>query len=100
MRYKYDKFWIGLLAGLLIPFVGYAILLIILEQLGAIDSLQDARLNFDFKMRTTALLALALNILPMSIFRRNRANEGIRGLVLATLLYAAVWFYFFGRELL
>lgn len=100
MQYKYDKFWIGALIGLAIPFVGYAILLMTLEQLGAVDSFQDARMNFDFRARTTALLALAINLIPLNIFRRNRANEGIRGIVVATFVYALIWFYYFGRELL
>ena len=47
MHYKNDKVWIGLLAGLLIPFVGYAILLMILEQLAANEALANQRLNFD-----------------------------------------------------
>jgi hypothetical protein len=100
MRYKYDKLWIGLVAGLVVPFVGYALLLMVLEQLGAVESFRDARLNFDFRVRTIAILALALNLLPLRVFRRNRANAGIRGLVLATFLYAGLWFYYFGRELL
>ena len=100
MQYKYDKLWVGLLAGVLIPFVGYAILLMILEQLGASDALAERRLNFDFRARTLTLLALALNLLPMRYFQNRRANQAIRGLVLATLVYGVVWVYFFGQQLL
>lgn len=100
MQYKNDKVWIGLIVGLLIPFVGYAILLMILEQLGASDALADRRLNFDFRARTLTLLALALNLIPLRFFRNRRANQAIRGMVLATLLYGIVWVYFFGQQLL
>ena len=96
----YDKLWIGLLAGLVIPFVGYAILLMILEYLGESPGLQNARLNFDFKMRTTALLALALNILPLRYFQKRRANAGLRGVVVATMIYGLIWMYHFGQQLL
>ena len=100
MQYKNDKLWVGLIAGILIPFVGYAILLMILEQLGSSDSLADSRLNFNFRERTLTLLALALNLIPMRFFQNRRANQAIRGLVLATLLYGIVWVYFFGQQLL
>ena len=100
MHYKNDKVWIGLLAGALIPFVGYAILLMILEQLAANESLANQRLNFDFRTRTIGLLALAVNLIPMRCFRRRRANQAIRGLVLATMAYGLVWVYFFGQQLL
>ncbi|MEL6655999.1 MAG: hypothetical protein AAFY48_21335 [Bacteroidota bacterium] len=100
MHYKNDKVWIGLLAGVLIPFVGYAILLMILEQLAANEALANQRLNFDFRTRTIGLLALALNLIPMRFFRKRRANQAIRGLVLATMAYGLVWVYFFGQQLL
>lgn len=100
MQYKNDKVWIGLIAGLLIPFVGYAILLMILEQLAASEALADRSLNFDFRTRTLGLLALALNLIPLRFFRNRRANQAIRGLVLATMAYGLVWVYFFGQQLL
>lgn len=98
MNSAYNKIIIGLLIGLAVPFVGYAILLILLEQLAGIDSLSD--LNFDFKSRTTALLAIALNLIPLRFFRNQRANQGIRGLLVATMLYAIAWITFFGIQFL
>ncbi|MEM1215637.1 MAG: hypothetical protein AAGJ82_08135 [Bacteroidota bacterium] len=101
MVYKNDKAWVGLLAGLIIPFVGYAILLMVLEYLGSIDALTNRRLNFNFASRTTAILALALNVLiAVPYFRNRRANEAIRGVLIATMLYGGAWLFFFGRQLL
>lgn len=100
MQYKNDKLWIGLLIGLVLPFVGYAILLMVLEQLGASDSLADSRLNFNFRTRTLSLLALALNLIPLRFFSKRRASKALRGLVLATLAYGVVWVYNFGQQLL
>lgn len=95
-----DKLWIGLLIGLVVPFVGYAIILMILETLGANESLADKNLNFDFKERTLTLLALALNLIPMRIFMKRYMNKALRGLVLATLVYGLVWMVYFGSKLL
>jgi hypothetical protein len=101
MMYKYDKVWIGILVGLLVPFVGYALLLLLLEQLSTMESLASNRLNFDFKARTIGLLALALNLLlSIQFFRKRRANQAMRGVLIATLLYSAIWIYYFGQQLL
>jgi len=98
MRYQHDKFWIGGLIGLAIPFVGYAIILIILEQLSGVDSLSS--LNFDFRTRTVGLLAIALNIIPIRFFTKKRANEGVRGVVVISMIYAAAWLFQFGSKFL
>ncbi|WP_367388856.1 hypothetical protein [Lewinella sp. LCG006] len=95
-----DQLWFGLLIGVVVPFVGYAVLMMILEQLGASETLGNSRLNFDFKERTLTLLALALNLVPMRIFMRAYANKALRGLVLATLAYGMIWMFYFGRQLL
>lgn len=91
--------WMGLVAGLVVPFVGYAILLLILEQLEG-SSLSDAGLNFNFRTRTLSLLALAMNLLPLRYFLRRESYNGVRGIVLATILYSVVWVYLFGRQLM
>lgn len=101
MNSPYDKLWIGLLAGLVVPFVGYAVLLTILEYLGNQEALTDRRLNFDFATRTTAILALALNVLVVvPYFRNRRASQGIRGVMITTMLYGVAWLYYFGLKLL
>ncbi|MEZ4986555.1 MAG: hypothetical protein R2795_16220 [Saprospiraceae bacterium] len=94
-----SNFWAGLAAGLAIPFVGYALLMMVLEYLA--DSPMAAQgLNFDFRARTQTLLALALNLLPLRYFLRRQSNFGLRGVVTATMVYALFWMYFFGRQML
>lgn len=100
MQKKYNNLWLGAIIGLIVPFVGYAILMMILEQLGSVDSLAEKGLNFDFRTRTMGLLAIAMNIIPMQIFKKDRANEGIRGLVITTMIYAVIWVYYFGLAFL
>lgn len=98
MRYQYDKFWIGGLIGLAIPFVGYAIILMVLEQLSDVNSLSD--FNFDFRSRTLGLLAIAINIIPIRFFTKKRANESIRGVVIISMIYAGAWLFQFGTKFL
>ncbi|MCB0637249.1 MAG: hypothetical protein KDC54_11560 [Lewinella sp.] len=100
MNPRYDKLWVGIVAGLVVPFVGYALLLVLFEQLDASGAASSDGFSFNFRERTTALLAIALNLIPLSVFQRQRMGYAIRGVVAMTLLYAIVWFIFFGRELL
>lgn len=94
-----SNLWIGLAVGLIVPFVGYALLLTLLEQLDG-SALSDGGLNFNFRTRTLSLLALAINLLPMRYFLRRDSYNGVRGIVLATIVYGVVWVYLFGQQLL
>lgn len=100
MNPRYDKLWVGLVLGLLVPFVGYALLLVLFEQLDASGAASGEGFSFNFRERTTALLAIALNLIPLSVFQRQRMGHAIRGVVTMTLVYAVIWFIQFGRELL
>lgn len=94
-----NALWIGLAAGLLVPFVGYAIILMLDEQFGLTDDMVGGP-DANLQERTRALLAICLSIIPLQVFKRNRADQSIRGLVLMTLVYAGIWFYYYGSKLL
>jgi hypothetical protein len=98
MRDKYNAGWIGLLSGLLVPFVGYAVLLMIDEKLGLMDVVGST--DPALQERTRALLAICLNILPLRYFNKWRSDRSIRTLVIVTLGYAGLWFYLYGSQLL
>ena len=42
MNPRYDKLWVGIVAGLVVPFVGYALLLVLFEQLDASGAASSA----------------------------------------------------------
>lgn len=89
-----DHLLLGLAVGLLVPLVGYALLLQLTDYFSA-----SAGRPLSFKPRTVALVALCLNILPMNVFRRSYRTRCLRGLVTATVLLALVWFFVYGRAL-
>ncbi len=91
---KNDHLLVGLAVGLLVPIVGYALLIQLSEYFSA-----SAGREIVFKPRTLALVGLCLNILPMNVFRRSYRNRSLRGLVTATVILAIVWFVIYGREL-
>lgn len=100
MRTKYDELWIGLLTGVLVPFVGYAVLLLLYQWADEAGLLDRGGLSYNFRERTLALIAVALNLIPLSYFQRKYANRSVRGLVTATVIMAFIWFFYYGRELL
>lgn len=95
-----DNLLFGLAIGLAVPFVGYALLLVIYEQLEAAGALSSSGFSVNFRQRTVALVAICLNLVPLSYFQRRYMTRSLRGLVLATLVLGVGWFWYFGRQLL
>ncbi len=100
MRPRRDALWIGFLTGLVVPFVGYAILLMIYDQLEAAGMLSRSGFSSNFRERTLALVAVCLNLIPLGYFQRRYATRSLRGLVLVTVLYGLIWFFYYGRQLM
>lgn len=95
-----DSLPLGLLIGLVVPFVGYAILLELYDQLALSQMASDAGMTENFRSRTVALLAVCFNLIPFTIYNRNRCFNTMRGLVFPTVLLAVTWFFYFQSHLL
>jgi hypothetical protein len=52
-----------------------------------------------FKIRTLALISVCSNMLLVRQFRKNRAGESIRGVVLTTVGLSVLWIVWFGAEI-
>lgn len=93
-----NALWVGVLVGLLVPFIGYAVLLMIYEQLEALGWLQSAGFSSDFRQRTMAIVAICLNLWPLNVYQKKRFTDSMRGIVFPTALYVMAWvIYFFGH---
>lgn len=92
--------WIGLLVGLLVPFVGYAVLLLIYETLEDMGMASSIGFFSNFRTRTIALIAVSLNIIPMNMFMSRRHGNSMRGVLIITVAYAIIWFLYFRETLL
>ena len=92
---KNDHILIGLIAGLLVPFVGYAVLM----QIG--DWLSDAyERSVIFTPRTLALAGICANVLVVAFFRRRFFNKAIQGVFFVTIVLAIAWFVYYGIPIL
>ncbi len=96
---KYNSFLIGLLAGLVVPFVGYAILISVYEYLDGAGFLNGEGFSLGFRQRTLVVIAICLNLIPLQIFQRRRANQSIRGLVATTLGLVITWVIYYSSQL-
>lgn len=95
-----DSLPLGLLIGLLIPFIGYALLLEIYDQLESNLLISDFGMTTNFRDRTIALLAVCFNLIPFMYYNNHRCYNTMRGLVFPTVILAVAWFFYFQENLL
>lgn len=99
MIFNQNKLWIGLVIGLVVPFVGYALLLTIYDQLDAMGATSSIGFSDNFRQRTLGVIAICLNLIPLNIFQRKRFGESVRGMAIVTVLYAVGWVIYFGSSI-
>jgi hypothetical protein len=89
MLFRRNNLNIGIGLGIIVPIVVFGLLYGITGLFGV-----------HFKPRSLAIISIALNMLLIRFFRKNRANESIRGTVIATFVMAFVWFAWFYKEIM
>lgn len=95
-----NKIIIGLVCGLIIPFVAYALILSVYDFGDAQGWFDGSSVSETFRSRTQGLLAIAANLITINIFRRKRHEDSMRGVVIATSIYVLVWIIMFGKTFL
>lgn len=94
-----NEIWVGLLFGLLLPTCTFVLLYEVFNLLEAQGAASGAGLASNFRERTVAILAIALNLLPLNIYRNRRWERSMRGVVIATAVLALVWIFRYGIHL-
>jgi hypothetical protein len=94
-----NELWVGLLIGLLLPLAGFTILYQVFSLLEARGAASGAGFSPDFRERTLAIVAIAINILPMNAYQKRRWDKAMRGVVTATALLALFWLFRFGLKM-
>ncbi len=97
--FQRDELWVGLLYGLLIPLTGFMILYNVFSLLEIKGAASGAGFSENFRERTLAIVAIALNLFLLSRFRKLRWERAMRGVVIATSLLALVWIMLYGVKL-
>lgn len=100
MNIDRNQIWVGALTGLLIPFVSYAVLLMISEKLDLWLPEYTVDGESVIAPRTLYLLAICCNLLPFHFFNSRRAVKAMRGIIIATIGLGVVWLVYFGKTMM
>jgi hypothetical protein len=96
---KRNRIPTGLIPGLLLPITIFAILYALFSLLEKQGVASGSGLAVNFRERTLAIVAIAINILLINVFRGRRWENAMRGVVIATGILAIVWLVRFGPGL-
>ena len=88
---------IGFAMGATIPVIGFAVIQYIFDWMmdaGIIGALGSPH-SVVKRIRTIAVLAIALNLIPFQIYKGRRSSDTMRGVLIATFIYAVIWIIYF-----
>ncbi|HHB79102.1 MAG TPA: hypothetical protein ENK85_07705 [Saprospiraceae bacterium] len=93
--YQKNNLQLGIGIGLLLPLLVYFLLhgiYAILEQNGHLAN----SISVEFRQRTIALLAIAIDVIPMRYYQKNRFwVDTMRGVTIAMAVLAFTWMIYF-----
>ena len=95
-----DNVMVGIAIGVTVPVLGY---LLVDGMLGLLDTLGVRGMGqtvITFKERSTMLISLCANLIPFWIMSRMRNDDTMRGILIATAIYAIGWFIIYGPLIL
>lgn len=98
-----NKFINGFITGLVIPLIAFPIIYYLDEALVHSDSVSvtgnDKFLWTGFKQSTLVLMAFCFNLIPTYIANKRYMEEFIRGIMIPTVIYCFIWFFYFRNSL-
>ncbi|MDX2134214.1 MAG: hypothetical protein SFV52_05495 [Saprospiraceae bacterium] len=90
----------GLLVGLLLPTLGFILLYQIFKILEIKGAASGDGFSPMFRERTLSIIAIALNLIPLNLFRKQRAEDAMRGIVIASFVLVIAWVAYFRHYIL
>ncbi len=91
---------VGLAIGILLPLMAFGLLMLLYSQLEAAGIVSEEGFSPMFRERTTGVIAICFNLIPLNAFQKRRAINSMRGVVLATVVYVIIWVVYFGKFIL
>lgn len=89
----------GLIPGIVLPVTLFALLYALFGLLEKQGAASGSGLTENFRERTLAIVAIAVNALLIQVFRKKRHEDSMRGVVVATGMMAIVWIIRYGPTL-
>ena len=89
---KKDNWALGIIMGLVVPMIVYGIVLTIVRTYGVVDEIRGI---YMMKPSTMQLIGIFSNLFTFRYYMVNlKYDKTGRGILLATFIYAGVFFYF------
>jgi hypothetical protein len=99
-----NKFTPGLIMGIIIPIVLGFILVYLdhaLTHSKSVNITGNSQMLFSgFKKSTIFLIAICGNLIPTFFANKKLMDEFIRGIMLPTMIFALIWFFYFKSDFL
>jgi len=95
MFLKKDSIKIGIIVGLVLPFLGLWLWKGIFELLTVANIMDPSGFSESWRERTFALLGICMNLIPFHYHQKKHNDETMRGMVFPTFLYVVIWVIFF-----
>lgn len=88
----------GILFGLTVPFISYAVLLLVNEKISGLLFSSGSKEDMLLDNKTIAILAICFNLIPFHLFDKRRQTKGMRGILISTFLLVLLWLFVYGKE--
>ncbi len=95
-----DNLITGFAVGVMLPVLVYLAITYTLEGLAGLGVTGAGGVPFEFRTRTTALISICANLIPFKLYGNLRNDASMRGVLIATAVFAIAWFVKFGIGLL
>lgn len=94
-----NKFSYGLITGIIIPLIAYPIIYMFDSALISSETVNiTGNSHFiwsGFKKSTLVLMAFCFNLIPTFFANRQFKEEYIRGIMVPTVIYCFIWFFYY-----
>jgi len=98
---RFDRsIWIGILLGAVLPVVGYAVTLMVFEQLAKMGIVQSSMGEFSpTQSRTMWVIGIMFNLIPFQYFKVKRAERAMNGILMMTIVAVVIWVIYYYKFL-
>lgn len=86
--------------GFAFPVLAYGVLLGIYTLMDSAGLFSDVGFAEDFRTRTLGLMAICTNLFVIQFRRKAYQHETVRGMLIATMILVAAWFFKYGFNIL
>ena len=94
-----NKFTNGLIIGIIIPLIAFPIIYLfdysLINSTSVKVTSNDSFLWTGFKKSTLVLMAFCFNLIPTYVANKRYMEEFIRGIMVPTVVYCFIWFFYF-----